>query len=504
MVSLHVRNPLADLPRDPEAGSRVRVVRGAVWSEVDPTPVRAPTLLAASPEVAALLGVDVAALGAPGATAVLAGNARLPGSAPYATNYGGHQFGHWAGQLGDGRAISLGVVDGPGGPLELQLKGAGPTPYARRADGRAVLRSSIREFLCSEAMAHLGVPTTRALSLVGTGEGVWRDPQYDGNPRWEPGAVVCRVAPSFLRFGHVELPASRGEQALVAQVVDATIAGWFPDLPGAGAARRAAWFAEVCARTASLMVHWRRVGFVHGVMNTDNLSVLGLTLDYGPYGFLDAYDPSFTPNTTDLPGRRYRFGAQAEVARWNLACLAQALVGAVDDPDALVAALEAYPQQVEQAWRPIARGRFGFAPDDPSGDGLVAEAERRMVEDQVDYLALPRLLATLEQPALDPLLVAWYGRADTAGWTDWLARWWAAHAVDRAAACARIRASVPAWVPRNWLVQQAIDLAVAGDPSGIHAVLDAARRPEAQDVRAGLRPSWAATHPGCTALSCSS
>ncbi len=504
MVLLHVRNPLADLPRDPESGSRVRVVRGAIWSEVDPTPVRAPTLLAASPEVAALLGLDPASLATPAFTDLLSGNARCSGSAPYATNYGGHQFGHWAGQLGDGRAISLGVVDGPAGPLELQLKGAGPTPYARRADGRAVLRSSIREFVCSEAMAHLGVPTTRALSLVGTGEGVWRDPQYDGNARWEPGAVVCRVAPSFLRFGHYELPASRGEQALVAQLVDATIEGWFPDLPGTGAARRAAWFAEVCARTASLMVHWRRVGFVHGVMNTDNLSVLGLTLDYGPYGFLDAYDPAFTPNTTDLPGRRYRFGAQAEVARWNLACLAQALVGAVDDTDALVAALEAYPNQVEQGWRPIARARFGFAADDPTGDPLVAEAERRMMEDQGDYFALPRLLAELAEPDITPLAPAFYRSPDAAGWADWLGRWWAAHEADRPSARARIGGAVPAWVPRNWLVQQAIDQAVAGDPAGVHALLAAARQPAAQEVRAGLRPSWAATHPGCTALSCSS
>lgn len=295
---------LADLPGDPEAGNHRRQVHGAAWSRVAPTPVAAPRLLAWSPEVAALLDLDEADVRDPRFTEVFAGNRLVDGMDPFAANYGGHQFGVWAGQLGDGRAISLGeVVNRRGERWELQLKGAGPTPYSRSADGRAVLRSSVREFLCSEAMHHLGVPTTRALSLVATGEAVVRDMFYDGNAAPEPGAVVCRVSPSFIRLGSFELPASRGDRALLERLVDFAIDRDFPHLVAAHrsdpVARRAAWFAEVCERTAVTIAHWMRVGFVHGVMNTDNLSVLGLTIDYGPYGWLDDYDPDFTPNTTD-------------------------------------------------------------------------------------------------------------------------------------------------------------------------------------------------------------
>ncbi|PZU22279.1 MAG: hypothetical protein DI584_16065, partial [Stenotrophomonas sp.] len=200
-----------ELPGDPETGARRREVLGAAWSAVMPTPVAAPRLLAHSAEVADLLGFAPATIASPEFSEVFGGNALFAGMQPWAANYGGHQFGHWAGQLGDGRAISLGELLAGGKRWELQLKGAGPTPYSRGADGRAVLRSSLREFLCSEAMHHLGVPTTRALSLVGTGEAVMRDMFYDGHPQAEPGAVVCRVAPSFIRFGTFELPSARGD-----------------------------------------------------------------------------------------------------------------------------------------------------------------------------------------------------------------------------------------------------------------------------------------------------
>ncbi|MGH8074427.1 MAG: protein adenylyltransferase SelO family protein, partial [Lysobacter sp.] len=267
-----------DLPGDPETGPRVRQVEGAAWSAVDPTPVADPKVLAWSAEMATRLGLDATDVGSAQFAAVFGGNELLPGMRPFAANYGGHQFGHWAGQLGDGRAISLGeTINAAGERWELQLKGAGPTPYSRTADGRAVLRSSVREFLCSEAMHHLGVPTTRALSLIDTGDEVVRDMFYDGNARPEPGAIVCRVAPSFLRFGNFELPASRGNTQLLKQLVDFCIRRDFPHLQGDGEALYAAWFDEVCARTAMMIGHWMRVGFVHGVMNTDNMSILGLT-----------------------------------------------------------------------------------------------------------------------------------------------------------------------------------------------------------------------------------
>ena len=320
-------------------------------TRLPPHPLPDPYWVGKSRAVAGQLGLSDAWMDSPVALEVFAGNLPLSGSAPLASVYSGHQFGQWAGQLGDGRAIFLGeVVNGAGQRFELQLKGAGPTPYSRRADGRAVLRSSIREFLCSEAMHHLGVPTTRALSLVTTGEAVVRDMFYDGNPVDEPGAVVCRVAPSFIRFGHFELPASRGDEALLRRLVEFTIARDFPDFsadPDDGLIR---WFAERCERTARLMVHWMWVGFVHGVMNTDNMSILGLTIDYGPYGWVDDFDPSWTPNTTDASGRRYCFGRQPEIARWNLERLAEALAVIEPDHDGLGLGLTRYDASQRHAY----------------------------------------------------------------------------------------------------------------------------------------------------------
>ena len=244
----------------------------------------------------------------------------------YATAYAGHQFGNWAGQLGDGRAIFAGEIANKNGKkTELQWKGAGATPYSRHADGRAVLRSSVREYLMSEAMHHLGIPTTRALSLSFSGENVLRDMMYDGNPAYEKGAVMMRTAESFLRFGHFELLSAQKETDTLKKLTDFTIENYFPEIDSKSPAKYAEFFAEVSNRTSDLIVEWYRVGFVHGVMNTDNMSVLGLTIDYGPFSFLDEYSLNFTSNTTDLPGRRYAFGNQAKIAQWNLWQLANAL-----------------------------------------------------------------------------------------------------------------------------------------------------------------------------------
>ena len=350
-----------DLPGDPESGPRLRQVHGALYSRIEPSPVTAPRLIAHSAEVATLLGIDATDIGSPEFANVFGGNALLDGMQPYAANYGGHQFGQWAGQLGDGRAITLGEsINAAGKRWELQLKGAGPTPYSRSADGRAVLRSSIREFLCSEAMHHLGVPTTRALSLVATGESVVRDMFYDGHPKSEPGAIVCRVAPSFIRFGNFELPASRGDIALLRQLIDFTIRRDFPQLEGAGEALYGDWFAQVCERTARMVAHWMRVGFVHGVMNTDNMSILELTIDYGPYGWIDNYDPDWTPNTTDAQGRRYRFGQQPQIAFWNLTRLANALAPAFASHDPLHAGLQRYAEVYAEADRDNIARKLGL------------------------------------------------------------------------------------------------------------------------------------------------
>ncbi|KDD74562.1 YdiU/UPF0061 hypothetical protein [Helicosporidium sp. ATCC 50920] len=290
-----------------------------------------------------MLGLDPASLSLTETVETLAGNRVPQGVRSYAQCYGGHQFGSWAGQLGDGRAIALGEVEGQeacenevarrsGGAespptYEIQLKGVGQTPYSRFADGRAILFSSLREFVASEAMAALGVPTTRALSLVATGDQVLRDRMYDGNPAMEPGAVVARVARSFVRIGSFELPASRGgeESELVKAFADHVIGRHYPHL-FAGAEKSTisqgkdladgletagnpyeGLVLEVARRTGKLAAEWERVGFVHGVLNTDNMSIVGETIDYGPYGFLERFDPRFTPNVTDMPGRRYCF-----------------------------------------------------------------------------------------------------------------------------------------------------------------------------------------------------
>ena len=325
-----------ELPADPETGNARRQVTRACYSRVQPAQVAQPRLIAYAWEVAEELGLSRTFCESDDFPHIFSGNRVLDDMDPYAMCYGGHQFGNWAGQLGDGRAINLGELIGPTGKRwVVQLKGAGLTPYSRSADGLAVLRSSIREFLCSEAMHHLGVPTTRALSLVSTGEHVVRDMFYDGNPKPEPGAVVCRVAPSFVRFGNFQIFAARGEIDVLQQLLDYTIRTDFPHLGEPSRATYLAWFEEVCRTTARMVVHWLRVGFVHGVMNTDNMSILGLTIDYGPYGWLEDYDSNWTPNTTDAASHRYAFGKQPQIAHWNLVQLANALYPLIEQTEPL-------------------------------------------------------------------------------------------------------------------------------------------------------------------------
>ncbi|WP_223582922.1 protein adenylyltransferase SelO [Sphingobacterium sp. GVS05A] len=287
----------------------------------------------------------------------------------YATAYAGHQFGNWAGQLGDGRAILAGeITNSAGKKTEIQWKGAGATPYSRRADGRAVLRSSVREYLMSEAMYHLSIPTTRALSLAFTGEDVIRDIMYNGNPQYEKGAVVIRTAESFLRFGHFELMFAQGEHKLLQDLLDFTIENYFPEIVSSDHQKYKDFFEKVCTRTADLMVEWFRVGFVHGVMNTDNMSILGLTIDYGPYSMMDEYNLNFTPNTTDLPGRRYAFGKQGQISHWNLWKLANALQPIINDEKFLENTLNNFGVYFWEAHDKMLCKKFGF-------DGLRKEDE---------------------------------------------------------------------------------------------------------------------------------
>ena len=505
------------LPGDPKLDNRPRQVLGAAYTPTTPTPVPAPTLVALVPEVAALLGLD-ATPGA-GLVDVLAGNRVVTGMAPYAACYGGHQFGTWAGQLGDGRAITLGEVVGAGGEtFELQLKGAGPTPYSRRADGRAVLRSSVRELVCSEAMHHLGVPTTRALSLVTTGAPVLRDLLYDGHPAEEPGAIVCRVAPSFLRFGSYEIHTARDDHATLRRLVRFTLERWFPRCIAGDALDVPAFFAEVASTTAWMVAEWLRVGFVHGVMNTDNMSILGLTIDYGPYGWLEPFDPDWTPNITDASGRRYRFGNQAQVAHWNIAQLARALVPLVEPAGvaAMQATLEAFPRVLAAHHRHTSLRKLGLHAAHASDDAILEGMSDVLGASGVE-LDMTLFFRALAEPlaGVGPIRRAYYGdppHAHLVQLDAWLAAYAArvrAEGIDDAERARRMNAVNPLYVPRNYLVQEVIEATERGDGGAALAVLmDVLRQPYTEQAGrahfAGKRPEWARDKPGCSMLSCSS
>lgn len=527
---------LRHLPLDPSAENRTRQVHGACFSRVLPTPVKAPRTLAVASDVAKLLELPSEFLQSQTFADVFGGNRLLEGMDSVSACYGGHQFGNWAGQLGDGRAISLGeLVNGRGEHWELQLKGAGPTPYSRRADGRAVMRSSVREFLCSEAMHHLGIPTTRALSLVGTGEGVLRDILYDGHPREEPGAVVCRVAPSFLRFGNFEIFASRDDVATLRQLTDYTIRTYFPELGEPSREVYVEWLKVVARRTAELMAKWMSVGFVHGVMNTDNMSILGLTIDYGPYGFLDDFAPDWTPNITDAQGRRYRYASQPRVALWNLVCLANAIYPLVEDVPALESVVPEYTSTLEAARARLVAQKLGLLQlnDAELGDnGAARIPDATLVDDLTELLTAVETDMTLfyrhladvpvaPAPASDaellaPLEVAFYEpsgvpSAHRAGLSAWLRRYAARVAEDGSSDVERrerMNRANPKFILRNYVAQLAIEAAEQGDGSVVQDLLEVLRRPfdeqPGKERYAEKRPEWARNRPGCSMLSCSS
>jgi uncharacterized protein YdiU (UPF0061 family) len=515
-----------ELPADPEPENFRRQVVGATFSRVMPTRVARPQLVAYSHEVAQLLDLSPAAIDE-SFVEVFAGNRLLDGMDPYATVYGGHQFGNWAGQLGDGRAINLGdVVNSRGEHWALQLKGAGPTPYSRTADGLAVLRSSIREFLCSESMHHLGVPTTRALSLVVTGEQVVRDMLYDGHPAPEPGAVVCRVAPTFTRFGHFEILAARNDGALLRRLADFTIRREFPELiaPDAPIDENVyiAWYEEISRRTLAMIVEWMRVGFVHGVMNTDNMSILGLTIDYGPYGWLENYDPDWTPNTTDAGTRRYRFGQQPAIAQWNLLQLANAVYPLIGKAEPLEAALTEFARGYGEQWRAMMARKLGLRRFDADTDeALLSDLDVVLKLAETDMTIFFRRLADVESSADDdallaPLRDAYYVddqltdevRARVAHWLRRYLERRAADAVPTAERRRAMNAVNPKYVLRNYLAQLAIDKAEQGDYALVNELLDVLRSPydeqPGREAFAQRRPDWARQRVGCSMLSCSS
>ena len=520
-----------ELSADSSTENRPRQVFDAAYSRVKPTKVAQPQLVHFSREVAELIGLTATDCGTAEFASVFGGNQLVDGMDPFAMCYGGHQFGNWAGQLGDGRAINLGEVQvGSGDHWALQLKGAGITPYSRTADGLAVLRSSVREFLCSEAMFHLGVPTTRALSLVLTGDKVLRDMFYQGNPEYEPGAIVCRVAPSFIRFGNFQIFAAREDHANLKKLVEFTMRNDFGHEGTIEPTDVAAWFFDVCQRTCEMVIHWMRVGFVHGVMNTDNMSILGLTIDYGPYGWLEGYDPGWTPNTTDAQGKRYRFGNQPLVAHWNLYQLGMALMSLVGKPEPLQEGLDKYLQQVTALSNQMMGQKLGlenFGGEDD--ESLKQELFEILVLTETDMTIWFRNLAQLDVQAspaedaklnpeatLGPLLQAYYtpqemGEETLGKIAAWLERYRSrvlADGQDVAKRAAGMNAVNPKYVLRNYMAQQAIDQAEQGEFAEVRELLELLRNPYDEQPEKekyfAKRPEWARHRPGCSMLSCSS
>ena len=429
------------------------------------------------------------------ALALLGGNALPPSGSGHASVYSGHQFGQWAGQLGDGRALLLGEINSPAGLMEVQLKGAGLTPYSRMGDGRAVLRSSIREFLGSEAMAALGIPTTRALAVIGSPAPVRRETM-------ETAAVVTRTAPSFIRFGHFEHFAHTAQDgASLRALTNAVIQRFYPECQDAPSPALALLEA-VSRRTAALMADWQAVGFCHGVLNTDNMSMLGLTIDYGPFGFLDAFVPNHICNHSDHQGR-YAFARQPQVAFWNLYALAQALHPLVaqdvgDEIEALKAAMEPYKTVFADSLQTRLRAKLGLLSEQPGDGELFDDLLRLMAQDRCDYTITMRLMSRFSTAAGAPNTAVRDQFIDREKYSAWAARYSARLSAESSAdgeRAARMDRANPKFVLRNHLAESAIRLAQAGDFSEVqrlHSVLQAPfdDHPEAPAAYAALPPDW--------------
>lgn len=510
-----------ELPADENTSNRRRQVFGACFSYVTPKIPSNPSLVHVSKEMAAELGITMEDISSSDFLEVFSGAKVMKETQPYAMCYGGHQFGNWAGQLGDGRAINLGEVVHDNKRWALQLKGSGATPYSRTADGLAVLRSSIREHLCSEAMYHLGVPTTRSLSLSLTGDNVMRDIMYDGHPAYEKGAVVCRVAPSFIRFGNFQIFASRKDSENTKKLADYTIKHFFPTIKSSTNKKYIEFFNAVLDRTLAMIVHWQRVGFVHGVMNTDNMSILGLTIDYGPYGWLEDYDMEWTPNTTDRQNKRYRYGNQPVIAQWNLYQLANALFPLIGDAKPLEDALQRFAFDYKNASLSMMRSKLGLQKDEADDKILITDLEDTLSMTETDMTIFYRILAKVNQKdtpqeALVKLRTAFYhteilDAKYTAQWEAWLSRYIkrigkeAQNDDKRATAMNMVN---PKYVLRNYMAQLAIEAADRGDYSIINELYQLLKFPYNEQPEMekwfAKRPDWARHKIGCSMLSCSS
>ena len=471
----------------------------AFHTRLAPMALREPYWVARSQSMARALGLDEHWWRAQAVLEAFSGNRPLAGSDPLASVYSGHQFGVWAGQLGDGRAHLLGEVRAPDGQWwELQLKGSGLTPYSRMGDGRAVLRSSIREFLASEAMHALGIPTTRALCVTGSDQPVRRE-------EIETAAVVTRVARSFVRFGHFEHFAANGQEAALQTLADYVIDRYYPECrDGAGLAGNpyAALLQAVSERTARLMAQWQAVGFCHGVMNTDNMSILGLTIDYGPFQFLDAFVPGHVCNHSDSQGR-YAYNRQPNVAYWNLFCLAQALLPLIGDQDLAKQALESYKTVFPEAFMAQMRAKLGLV-EASDGDGALIDGILLLLaQNGVDYpIFWRRLSHAVGTQDMEPVRDLF---ADRASCDQWLLLY-SEHSrhMDVAHQADLMLKTNPKFVLRNHLGEQAIRAAKLGDFGELQTLQRLLERPfdehPGHDAYAAFPPDWASS----IEISCSS
>jgi serine/tyrosine/threonine adenylyltransferase len=470
----------------------------AFFTRLPASPLPQPYLVGVNGALAAQLGLPAPLFATPSGIDAWTGNRAFQGSDPLATVYSGHQFGVWAGQLGDGRALLLGEVQTAAGPRELQLKGSGRTPYSRMGDGRAVLRSSIREFLCSEAMNGLGIPTTRALCVTGSDAPVRRE-------EVETAAVVTRVAPSFIRFGHFEHFSARGQHDELAKLADYVIDRFYPECRASGkfgGNAYAAFLEQVSERTAAMVAQWQAVGFCHGVMNTDNMSILGLTIDYGPFQFLDAFDPGHICNHSDEQGR-YAYNKQPNVAYWNLFCLGQALLPLIGDQEQALAALESYKTMFPREMESRMLAKLGLAESRPGDRELVETVLQLLARDKVDYTIFWRRLSEhvagaaadgvrdlfLDRPAADAWLLQYSERLQVHG---------------AGGAAALMQRTNPKYVLRNHLCEVAIRQAKLRDFSELQSLLALVQAPcdehPGHDDKAGFPPDWASL----IEISCSS
>ncbi|KAI7792486.1 Uncharacterized protein IRJ41_015707, partial [Triplophysa rosa] len=510
-IPLALSHTLLDvLPLDEVDGNFIRVVKRCVFSECQPTPLKAPlTLAAVSLDVLCnVLDVNESVIQNEEFLQCVSGGKLFAGSVPLSHRYGGHQFGYWAGQLGDGRAHLLGeYTNGKGERWELQLKGSGKTPYSRSGDGRAVIRSSVREFLCSEAMHFLGIPTSRALSLVVSEEPVWRDQFYDGNVIQERGAVVLRLAKSWFRIGSLEILTKAGEFDVLRTLLDFVIKEHCRSIATNDPDKYVAFFFREVNETAHLISQWMSVGFAHGVCNTDNFSLLSVTIDYGPFAFMESYDPNFVPNTSDDEGR-YNIGYQANVGLFNLQKLLEALQPLLT-PDQLSQSqqiLKEYPQIYQQRFHELFKAKLGLLGHEAEDSYLIAFFLKLMEDSRADFtMTLRQLsevsLSQLENGSVPQSMWALSLLSSHEYFAHWVqlysARLSRQHGDSDEARQHRMQRVNPRYVLRNWMAESAIRKAEKDDFSEVALLQQILMKPFVEQEaaeRAGYSskaPLWA-------------